>query len=91
MILRMAQPAERIRDFLIEEAQWDGPRSELTDDLPLIESHVIDSMLLLRLVAWLESEYGISIGDEDVVPSNFGSIERISALLNSKLEQSGRS
>ncbi len=83
----MAQPAERIRDFLVEEAHWDGPRAELTDELALIETHVIDSMLLLRLVAWLESEYGISIGDTDVVPSNFGSIERISGFIAVQLEQ----
>lgn len=84
----MAQPAERIRDFLIDEAHWDGSRSELTDHLPLIENHVIDSMMLLRLVAWLESEYGIVIGDTDIVPSNFGSIERISRLIAGKLEHS---
>ena len=64
----MAQPAERVRDFLIEEAHWDGPRAELTDELPLIESHVLDSMLLLRLVAWAEAEYGIAIADAEVVP-----------------------
>jgi acyl carrier protein len=81
----MTQSAERVRDFLIEEAHWDGPRAELTDDLPLIESHVIDSMLLLRLVAWLEAEYGIAIGDADVVPSNFGSIARISQMIAAKL------
>jgi acyl carrier protein len=81
----MEQTAERVRDFLIEEAHWDGSRAELTDDLPLIETHVIDSMLLLRMVAWLESEYGIAIGDADVVPSNFGSIEKISSLVAAKL------
>jgi acyl carrier protein len=81
----MVQAAERVRDFLIEEAQWEGPRAELTDELPLIESHVIDSMLLLRLVAWLESEYGITIADGEVVPSNFGSIARISQLVAAKL------
>ena len=83
----MVQPAERIRDFLIEEARWDGTRAELTDELALIETHLIDSMMLLRLVAWLESEYGISIGDADVVPSNFGSIKRISGLIAAKLEE----
>ncbi|MBA3806774.1 MAG: acyl carrier protein [Solirubrobacterales bacterium] len=83
----MTQTAERIRDFLIEEAHWDGTRAELTDELALIETHVIDSMLLLRLVAWLEAEYSISIGDADIVPSNFGSLERISGLVDAKLEQ----
>jgi acyl carrier protein len=86
----MVQPAERVRDFLIEEANWNRSRAELTDDLRLIEDHVIDSMTLLRLVAWLESEYGIAIGDADVVPSNFGSIERISRLITTKLEQADR-
>lgn len=86
----MDQSAERVRDFLIEEAHWDGPRAELTDELPLIESRVIDSMLLLRLVAWLESEYGITIGDAEVVPSNFGSIERISQLIAAKLALTDR-
>jgi acyl carrier protein len=83
----MTQQAERVRDFLIDEANWDGPRTELSDDLPLIENRVIDSMLLLRMVAWLEEEYGITIGDADVVPSNFGSIERISQLIATKLAQ----
>lgn len=77
--------AERVRDFVIEEAGWQGPRADLTDELPLIEQRVIDSMTLLRLVAWLESEFGIAIDDADVVPGNFGSIERIDRLVQSKL------
>jgi acyl carrier protein len=80
----VAQPAEQIRDFLVDEAHWEGSRAELTDDLPLIDNQVIDSMLLLRLVAWLESEYQIAIDDADVVPSNFGSIERIAQLIDAK-------
>jgi acyl carrier protein len=80
----VSQAAERIRDFLIEETSWEGSRTELTDELPLIENHVIDSMGLLRLVAWLESEYGVTIDDTEVVPSNFGSIEKIAKLLDTK-------
>jgi acyl carrier protein len=80
----VSQAAERIRDFLIEETSWEGSRTDLTDELPLIENHVIDSMGLLRLVAWLESEYGVTIDDTEVVPSNFGSIQKIAKLLDTK-------
>jgi len=76
---------ERVRDFLVKEADWRGPRSELTAELPLIENRVVDSMTLLRMVAWLESEFGIEIGDSEVVPRNFGSIERIARMVGSKL------
>jgi acyl carrier protein len=79
------EKAERVRDFLIEEAHWQGSRAELTDELPLIENRVIDSMALLRLVAWIEGEFGIEIGDTDVVPGNFGTIERITDLIDAKL------
>jgi acyl carrier protein len=81
----VTQSAERIRDFLVEEASWEGSRAELTDELPLIESHVLDSMMLLRLVEWLESDYGVSIDDAEIVPSNFGSIAQIARLVDSKL------
>ncbi len=76
--------AERIRGFLIEELHWQGPRSELSDDLPLIENRVVDSMGLLRLVAWLEETFGVEIADEEVVPSNFGTIADIERLLAAK-------
>jgi acyl carrier protein len=76
--------AERIRDFVIEELHWQGSRAELTDDLPLIENHVIDSMGLLRLVAWLEEDYRVEIADEEVVPANFGTIRSIEKLLAAK-------
>ena len=45
---------------------------------------MIDSMGLLRLVAWLESTYGISVQDQEVVPANFGTIAQIAELVASK-------
>jgi acyl carrier protein len=75
---------ERIRDFLVEELHFQGSRSELTEDLPLIEQRVIDSMGLLRLVAWLEPTFGVEIADEEVVPANFGTIGAIERLLAAK-------
>ena len=80
----MSDTAEAVRDFLIDEHYWQGSRDELSDDLPLIANRVIDSMGLLRLVAWLESHFGVTIDDTEVVPANFGSIAGIAELLRSK-------
>jgi acyl carrier protein len=80
----MSASAERVRDFLIEQQSWPGPRSELTDELPLIENRVLDSVGLLRLVSWLEEEFAIIVGDEEVVPANFGTIARIAQLVDAK-------
>lgn len=75
---------ERVRDYLSAELHWPGSRSELTEDLPLIQNHVVDSMGLLRLIAWIESTFGVEISDEEVVPANFGSLRAIQQLLDSK-------
>lgn len=70
---------DRIRTFILEELGWYGPPSELTDDYPLIEREVIDSMGLFRLVTFLE-ESGIEVADDDLVPDNFASLDAITAL-----------
>lgn len=82
--------AERIRDFLIEDLHWPGSRAELTDELPLIQNHVIDSMGLLRLVAWIESTFGVEVSDAEVVPANFGTLLAIQQLLDAKLRPAGK-
>jgi len=75
---------ERIRKFLLEELQLKDSRAELTDDLPLIEGHVIDSLDMLKLVALIEEEFGIDVEDEDLVPDNFASIREIAKFVDSK-------
>jgi acyl carrier protein len=80
----VSETRDQIRDFLVSDGGWSRPREELTDDLPLIENRVIDSMGLLRLVSWLEERYGVSIPDEEIVPSNFGTISGIDELLSAK-------
>jgi acyl carrier protein len=67
----------RIRAILVEDLHWQDDPDDLTDDLPLIANHVIDSLGLLRLVSRLESEFGIRVADEEVVAANFGSIAQI--------------
>jgi acyl carrier protein len=74
----------RIRALLVDDLQWQDDPEELTDDLPLIANHVIDSLGLLRLVGRLESEFGIRISDEEVVASNFGSIAQIADFVGAK-------
>ena len=57
----------KIRDFLIADLHWQAPRSELSDDLPLIQSRTLDSLGLMRLIEKIETEFGISIRDEEIV------------------------
>lgn len=56
----------------------------LQADAPLVENGIIDSTGVLEVISFLETEYGIKIGDEELVPENLGSIGRIGAFVARK-------
>ncbi len=71
---------DRVRDFIMDELRWRGDRAALTDDYPLLENGVIDSLGLFRIVEFLESQYGVEIDDQELVPTNFGTLAAIARL-----------
>lgn len=50
----------------------------------LIESGVIDSLGILKLLEFLESKFSINIADEELIPENFESIESIESFISRK-------
>jgi len=50
----------------------------------LIESGVIDSLGILKLLEFLESKFSINISDEELIPENFESIESIESFISRK-------
>jgi acyl carrier protein len=70
---------DRIRAFIVDELGWQG--EVLTDDFPLLENQVIDSLGLFRIVGFLETEYGVQIPDDQLVPDNFATLETIAGLV----------
>lgn len=69
-----------LRNFIVTELGWRGP--ELTDDYPLLENHVIDSLGVFQIVEFLESEYGVSVPDEELVPEKFSTLASIAEIVD---------
>lgn len=80
----MSTTTETVRDFIVDDLHFRGPREELTDDFPLLENRVIDSVGLLRMVEFLESRYHINIPDEELLPTNFETLAAITTLIESR-------
>jgi len=51
----------------------------------LFEAGVVDSFGLVELVAELEAAFGISVADEEMLPSRFETLARIAELVRSKV------
>ncbi len=75
----------QVRDFIVGQPSWRGPASDLTDDYPLVEKKVLDSMAIFELVAFIEQSFGIEIEDEELVSENFATLKAIDRLISSKL------
>ncbi|MEU3838504.1 acyl carrier protein [Streptomyces sp. NPDC028635] len=69
--------AQAIKEFVVEEFLPDVPAAELDDHTDLLDSGVIDSLGLLKVIAWLEDRYGITTDDIDLEPESFRSVAAI--------------
>ncbi|HNW60197.1 MAG TPA: acyl carrier protein [bacterium] len=65
-----------------------GDGSHLKDDDSLTGGGFIDSTGVIELVAYLESTFNLRIEDDEIIPDNFDSVERISRYI--ALKQSGQ-
>jgi acyl carrier protein len=75
-----------IREFLAQNFPLADEGAELGGGDSLIEAGVIDSTGVLELIEYLESNYDIQISDEEVLPDNLDSIDRIGRFVSSKLD-----
>jgi acyl carrier protein len=72
-----------VRTFITENFILDG--EHLESDASLTGRGVLDSMGVLELIMFVEERYGVKVPDEDTVPENFDSIDRIVGYLDSRL------
>jgi len=72
-----------VRTFILEQFYVADP-SELTADASLIETGIVDSMGMMELVAFIQSNYAVALHDEELVPENLDSIARIAAFVERK-------
>ncbi|MFZ1984132.1 MAG: acyl carrier protein [Desulfatitalea sp.] len=74
---------EKIRNFIIENFMF-GNGDGLENDTSFLEEGIIDSTGILELVTFIEKEFAISVADEDLIPENLDSINKVEKYLNSK-------
>lgn len=75
---------EVIRNFIIRELCEDRTVEHLRDDEPLIESGIIDSLGVLKLLAFLDETFGIIASEEELNPEIFSSINSLCDFVESK-------
>ncbi len=77
---------ERLRRFL---AQQFPATKNVSNDEPLLNNGLIDSLGILDVVTFLEKEFGFAVSDEDLLPENFGSVTSLLNFVQQKTNGTG--
>ncbi len=79
-----------VGDFIVKELLFEEQGAVLDHGENLFTRRAIDSMGMLRLLAFLEKTFGVQILDEDMVPENLETVRSIAALVRRKQATAGR-
>jgi acyl carrier protein len=78
----MDETTTKIKAFIVEEFMPDVSPDELEDDFDLLTGGVVDSLGLLKVVAWLEDEFDIGVDDSELGPDSFRTVAAIKAYVD---------
>jgi acyl carrier protein len=74
---------DRVRRHIAETILMTGSVT-FADGDSLLERNVLDSLAVLDLTEFLQAEYGIKIQNEELLPENLDSLDRIAAFVERK-------
>ena len=75
---------DRIRDFILENYLFTDDVSAIGFDDSLLDEGIVDSTGMLEIIWFLEENFGIAVKDEEMVPENLDSVNRIARFAASR-------
>ena len=84
---------QQIRRFVLTTFLFTEDESALKSEDSLLGQGIMDSTGVLELVAFLEQQFGVQVADDELLPENLDSVNRIVDFVTRKLDASraGRS
>lgn len=81
---------QQLRDYIVDTFLFGEGGDSFGDDDSLLERGILDSTGVLELVAYLNERFEIKAADDELVPENFDSVNRLSAFVQRKQRSGAR-
>jgi acyl carrier protein len=72
-----AHVESEVRGYLLENHLFTSDGAQLPNDASLLEKGIIDSTGILEVIMFLESKFGVTVKDSEMLPENFDSVNNI--------------
>ena len=83
----MQQIEQEVRQFVIENFVFESDDRGFSNDASFFDTGLIDSMGVLTLVEFVKDRYGVSVEDDELLPENWDSVNRIATFVQARLSR----
>ena len=75
---------EILKQFITDELVSDFNPSDLDENKSLLESGIIDSLGIMKLVAFIQERFQLEVSDEELIPENFETSSALTKFISQK-------
>jgi acyl carrier protein len=75
---------KKLRAFVLEAFLFGDDSEPFSDSDSFMSEGIMDSTGVLELVAFLETEFGIKVQDEEMIPKNLDSLDNLATYIAGK-------
>jgi len=76
---------EQIQQFVAQNLLFSDQGYRFSNNASFIQEGIIDSMGVMELATFVNTEFGIPVDPQDVTPDNFDSVSKLAAYVRRKL------
>lgn len=82
--IQVDEIADKLRSYVAKNLLFSGDHFGYSDNASFLDEGIIDSLGIIELVTYVESHFGVSVLDHEMIPDNFDSIAQLSSYIHRK-------
>jgi acyl carrier protein len=82
----MEQFKESVKKHILDNFLFESDENAVGYDDSFLEKGIIDSTGVMELVSFIEEEFNVSVDDDELIPENLDTINRLASFVKNKLE-----
>lgn len=75
----------QIQNFVAQNLLFSDQGYRFSNNASFIQEGIIDSMGVMELATFVNTEFGVQVDPQDVTPDNFDSVNKLAAYVRRKL------
>jgi acyl carrier protein len=76
----------KIRSFILDNFIFSDDDDALKNDDSFLDNGILDSTGILEVIFFLDEEFSIKVNDDELIPENLDSVDRLAAFIKRKTQ-----